>query len=131
MESAWEWGGVGVRMIGGRSGRRAEVDGGEEDVVGFGVEAHGLGAEFGLDGFGFAELVGRVFVENVDHAFARGDEDETGFGFEGGGVHSGGDRKRREHFTGVGIEDDELLWIAAGAEESMMLNVDGKSRGGS
>src|SRR5256885_8349904 len=110
-------------MVGGRSGRRAEVDGGEEDVVGFGVEAHGLGAEFGFDGFGFAELVGRVFVEDVDHAFAGGDEDEAGFGFERGGVYSTGDRKGREDFTGVGIEDDELLWIAAGAEEAVMLDV--------
>jgi len=68
-------------------------------------------------------------VENVDHAFARGDEDETGFGFESGSVYSGGDRKRREHFAGVGIEDDELLRIAAGAEEAVVLGVDREGRG--
>jgi hypothetical protein len=32
--------------------------------MGLGVEAHGLGPVFGLDGFGFAEFVGRVFVED-------------------------------------------------------------------
>src|SRR5256885_16747092 len=108
-------------MVGGRSGGGAEVDGGEEDVVGLGVEAHGFGAEFGLDGFGFAELVGRVFVENVDHAFAGGDEDETGFGFEGGGVCSGGDRKRREHVAGVGIKTTKLFRIPPAPERPWCL----------
>jgi len=67
-------------------------------------------------------------VENVDHAFASGDEDEAGFG-------SRRRRRRRrrsetsEHFTGVGIEDDELLRIAAGAEEAVMLDVDGEAVG--
>src|SRR5260221_8359102 len=116
-------------MVGGGVGCRAEVDGGEEDVVGLSVEAHGFGAEFGFYGFGFAEFVGPIFVENVDHAFAGGDEDEAGFGFEGGGVYSTGDWKRRENFTGVGIEDDELLRIAAGAEEAVVLDVDGESGG--
>src|SRR5260221_3942167 len=116
-------------MVGGGVGCRAEVDGGEEDVVGLSVEAHGFGAEFGFYGFGFAEFVGPIFVENVDHAFAGGDEDEAGFGFEGGGVYSTGDRKRRENFTGVGIEDDELLRIAAGAEEAVGV-ASGWRRGG-
>src|SRR5690349_23593986 len=39
---------VGVWMVGCGDGSRAEVDSGEEDVASLGVEAHGLGAEFGL-----------------------------------------------------------------------------------
>lgn len=90
-------------MVGGGRWGRAEIHGGEEDVVGLGVEAHGFGAEFGFNGFGFAEFVGRVFVEDVDVAFAGGYEDETGFGFEGCGVYSGGDGKGLENFSAVGI----------------------------
>ena len=104
-------------MVGCGGGSRAEVDSGEEDVASLGVEAHGLGTEFGLDGFGFAEFVGRIFVEDVDHAFAGGNEDETGFGFEGCGIYAGGDGKGLQNFAAVRVEDDELLGIAAGFVE--------------
>src|SRR5437667_165250 len=54
-------------MVGGGGGGRAEVYGGEEDVVGLGVEAHGFGAEFGFDDFGF------VCASDEDGACAIGD----------------------------------------------------------
>src|SRR5437867_257011 len=114
-------------MVGGGGGSRPEVDGGEENVVGFGVEAHGLGTEFRFDRFGFAEFFGRVFVEDVDAAFTGGNEDEAGFGFEGRSVCAGGDGERLENFSCVGIENYEHLRIASGAEETTVLDVHGES----
>ena len=61
--------------------------------MGLGVQAHSFCAEFRLDGFRFAEFVRGVFVKYVDHALARGNEDQPSFGLIGRGIDAGGDRE--------------------------------------
>src|SRR5882757_2319921 len=107
----------------GGSGSRRKFHGVQEKFVSFGIEAHGLGAEFGLNGFRFAEFVRRIFVEDVHEAFGGGGEDQSGFGFIGCGIDAAGNRERLDDFSGVGIEYDQLSRIAASAEEAMVLDV--------
>ena len=59
-----------MRLFLGWSRRRIEIRSGEEQFVRFGIDLHRLGPVLSVDGLNLAQFVGRVFVENVDLAFA-------------------------------------------------------------
>jgi hypothetical protein len=70
----------------------------------------------GLDGLDLAELVRRVFVENVDQAFAGRDKQQTRLRLEDVSVHPGGDGKRLNDFSIVGIHHHQELRVATRRE---------------
>src|SRR5579859_5630426 len=92
-KGTWNCRSSGMGAFCSRCGRRSKVRGVHEQVVSLRIQAHRFCAEFGLDGFGFAEFIGRVFVEHVEVALERRYENQAGLGFVGGGIHSGGDRE--------------------------------------
>src|SRR5580692_4046514 len=63
-----------MRPIRRRRRRGSKIRRIQKQIVGLGVEPHRLGSVFRLDGFRFAELVWRVFVEYMNHALARGNK---------------------------------------------------------
>src|SRR5579859_1901513 len=115
-------------LIGSGSRSRAKVHSVQVQIVRLGIQAHSLGSVFSRYRFRFAELIWRVFMENVDHPFACGNKDEPGFRFIRGRIYPGGDWERLQYFSSVGIEHDEHLGIAPRAEEPVMLHVHGESR---
>ena len=63
-----------MRLLVGGSRWRIEIRRAQEKVVRLGIDLHRLRPVFSLDRFDFAELVRRIFMVNVDHAFARRDK---------------------------------------------------------
>jgi len=56
--------------------------------VRLGINSHRFGPVLGLDGLDLAELIGRAFVVDVDHALARRNEQHTRFRLKHVGAHS-------------------------------------------
>ena len=82
----------------------------------FGIEPHGLGSELGLDRLDLAELVRRVFVEDMDHPLAGRGEDHAGIGLISGGIHSPRDRERLDNLSVASIHHHEHLRVAAAVD---------------
>src|ERR1700693_6316362 len=59
------------------SRRRIKIRRAQEKIVGLGIDLHRLCPVLSLDRLNLAELVRRIFVENVDHALASRDEQHT------------------------------------------------------
>ena len=128
-ESAQDRRGPRIRTLGRSRVGRVEVGSVHEETVRLGVESHGFGPELSIDGVDFAVLIGRVFVEDVDLAFVRGDKDHLGRGIVGDGVGPGGDGKGLDDLSAVRIHDHQDLRIAAGAEKPPVLAIHGQRRG--
>ena len=88
------------------------------------IQSHGFGAELGLDGFDLTEFVGRIFMEDVNHAFTRGSEYQSRFRFISGSVNASRDRKRLNDVSVVSIHDHQHPGIAARAEESAVFLIE-------
>ncbi len=95
---------------------RIKIRRAQEKVVGLWIDLHRLRPVLGLYRLDLAELVGRVFVEDVNHAFARRDKQQTRCGLKDVSVHSGGDGKRLDDFSIVCIHHHQELGVAARGE---------------
>src|ERR1700688_250539 len=60
----------GMGLLFGWSGRGIEIRCSEKNIVGLWINLQRLSSVLGLNGFNLAELVCRIFMVNVQHAFA-------------------------------------------------------------
>ena len=97
-EGTRNWRGLGFGLFRGRCRCRAKVGGVDEQLVRLGIEGHVACAEFSFHSLDDAELVGTVFVEDVQDTFAYGREEQAGFRFIDVGVDAGADRAMTQFF---------------------------------
>src|ERR1700738_3868022 len=71
-----------MRLLFRWSGWGIEIRRTQEKLVRFWINLNSFGAEFSLDCLNLAELVGRIFVENVNHALFCGHEEHARFGLK-------------------------------------------------
>ena len=76
---AWYRPGTWVRILFGGLWRFLKVSRIRKNVLRFGIVRHRLGAELSLHFTGFAVLIGRVFVEDMDLSRTCGYKDEPRF----------------------------------------------------
>src|SRR5580704_18372128 len=98
----------------------------EKKFVRLGIESHGLGFWQSLDGFDGGILVGAIFVNRADCAFAIRVEDHHGLGIESGRVDVIADRQRGDDFAGVGVHHRHDF-AAAADEEAVVGCVHGNT----
>src|SRR5215472_8037293 len=67
-------------------------------------------------------------MENVDHPFARGGEDQTRCRIIRCRIDTTGNGKRLDDFPAVSIKHHQHLRIASGAEQTPVIEIDGKGR---
>lgn len=102
-----------MRLFLRRSSWRIKIRSGQEKPVRFWIELHRLRTVFGLNRFDLTELIWRVFVENVDHSFARRDKQQPRRRLKDIRVDSCSDRERLENFSIVSIHHYCELRVAA------------------
>src|SRR5258708_35319694 len=102
MRLLFRWSGWWIKI------RRAQIQ-----LVGLWINLNRSGPELTLDCLNFTEFVRRVFVENVNHAFACGYEQHPRCGLEGVRIHSARNRECLENFSTVRIDHDHHLSAAA------------------
>jgi hypothetical protein len=86
------------------SGCRAKIRGAQIKLVRFWINLDGFRPEFRLDCPSLTEFVGRIFMENMNHALFCGHEEHARFGLKRVGIHSGRNRKRLNEFAGVSVK---------------------------
>src|SRR6266436_9381471 len=95
---------------------RIKIRRAQEQVVRLRIDLHRLGPVLGLDLLDLAELVMRILVENVDHAFAGRDKQQTRCRLKDGSVHPSSDGERLNDFSVVRIHHHHELRVAARRE---------------
>src|SRR5260370_14011168 len=81
--------GAGLHLAAAFAGSRwIEVGGGEKDVMGLEVQAHGTRASFGRNIFDNREFVRRIFVDDRKVAIAAGSERVTRRGLKSAGIRA-------------------------------------------
>src|SRR5882762_4419107 len=102
---------------------RIKIRRAQEQVVRLRIDLHRLGPVLGLDLLDLAELVRRILVENVDHAFAGRDKQQTRCRLKDGSVHPSSDGERLNDFSVVRIHHHHELRAAARGKEAPVLYV--------
>nr|GFD56350.1 hypothetical protein [Tanacetum cinerariifolium] len=87
-------------------------------ALGYGAGTGGRG-----DGGHHPVLVGRIFVDDGERAFAVGGHDVTGAGVEGHAIHALADGQHRHLPAGLAVGYHELA-VGAAAEEAVGARVE-------
>src|SRR6202166_1065965 len=103
-------------LLFGWSCRGIEIRCSEKNIVGLWINLQRLSPVLGLNGFNLAELVWRIFMVNVQHAFARRYEQHAGRRFEIIATPARRNRIRLEDLSCVGVHHGHELWPATGRE---------------
>src|SRR5882762_1753923 len=100
---------------------RIKIRRAQEQVVRLRIDLLRLGPVLGLDLIDLAELVRRILVENVDHAFAGRDKQQTRCRLKDSSVHPGSDGERLNDFSIVRIHHHHELRVTACGKEAPVL----------
>lgn len=82
--------------------------------MGVAIEGHGLGSELGPQGGDFAQLVGRIFMEDMHDSLPGRDEYQPGGVLKSCGIGSRADGHRLQDLSRVSVHHYEHLRLAPG-----------------
>src|ERR1700756_1895384 len=108
-----------MRLLCSCGGGGAKNTRGHEEGMRLAVEPHRLCSELSLDGLDSAELVRRVFMEDVDHPLTSGSKQQAGLRLVDCGIDSAGNRERLNDVSVLGIHHHQHLRLASRTKKPM------------
>src|SRR5258708_34694811 len=117
-EGSGDWCGLRLRLVRRGRGSGPKIGGGDEQLMSLRIERHIARAKFRFHSFDDAEIVGAVFVADVQGAFTHSSKEKAGFRFVDVGVYSGADWKGMQNFPDGGDRQGQQL-IATPDETSV------------
>src|SRR5258708_11137014 len=104
-EGSGDWCGLRLRLVRRGRGSGPKIGGVDEQLMSLRIEPHIARAKFRFHSFDDAELVGAVFVEDVQGAFTPSSKDKDGCRFVDAGVDSAAHWKGLQEFAYGGVHD--------------------------
>src|SRR5260221_11001299 len=115
-EGSGDWCGLRLRLVRRGRGSGPKIGGVDEQLMSLRIERHIARAKFRFHSFDDAELVGAVFVEDVQGAFTPSSKEKAGFRVVDVGGDYGSDGKGLPNFADVGVHDGQELIATADDE---------------